>query len=113
MIFVAATTAVLLAAFLINVSFGLPFNLRLWPPGQDYVLNASFKDANGVTRSADVEIAGHPVGQVTAVGVNGSLATDKMRIDSQYAPIHRRSIARIRYSTLLAQKYVALAPVAS
>jgi virulence factor Mce-like protein len=113
LIFVAVTAAVLLTAFLINISFGLPFNLSLWPPGQDYVLNASFKDANGVTRGADVEIAGHPVGQVTAVGVSGNLATVTMRINQSYAPIHRGSIARIRYSTLLAQKYVELAPVAS
>lgn len=113
LIFVAATTAVLLTAFLINLSFGLPFNLSLWPPGQDYVLNAGFKDANGVSRGADVEIAGHPVGQVTAVAASGNLATVTMRINSQYAPIHRGSIARIRYSTLLAQKYIELAPVAS
>jgi len=113
MTFVAVTAALLLTAYLINVSFGLPFNLRLWPPGQDYVLNAGFKDANGVTRGADVVIAGHPVGQVTDVAVKGSLAMVTMRIDSRYAPIHRGSIARIRYSTLLAQKYVELAPVAS
>jgi virulence factor Mce-like protein len=87
--------------------------LSLWPPGQDYVLNAGFKDANGVSRGADVEIAGHPVGQVTAVAASGNLATVTMRINSQYAPIHRGSIARIRYSTLLAQKYIELAPVAS
>src|ERR1700694_4208740 len=102
MIFVAATTVVLITAFLINISFGLPFNLRIWPPGQDYVLNASFKDVNGVTRGADVLIAGHPVGQVTGVGVDGSQATVTMRIDSQYAPIHRGSIVRLRILTLLA-----------
>jgi phospholipid/cholesterol/gamma-HCH transport system substrate-binding protein len=113
MTFVAAIAALLLTAYLINISFGLPFNLRLWPPGQDYVLNASFKDANGVTRGADVDIAGHPVGQVTGVAVNGALATVTMRINSANTPIHRGSIARIRYSTLLAQKYVELAPVAS
>ena len=111
LIFVAATTTVLLVALLINLNFGLPFNLSLWPPGQDYTLNASFKDANGVTRGADVVIAGHPVGQVTAVGVQGNRSIVSMRIGQQYAPIHKGSIARIRYSTLLAQKYVELAPV--
>ena len=111
LIFVAATTAILLIALLINLNFGLPFNLSLWPPGQDYVLNASFKDANGVTRGADVVIAGHPVGQVTAVQGSGDRSIVTMRINQQYAPIHRGSIAQIRYSTLLAQKYVELAPV--
>jgi virulence factor Mce-like protein len=110
-VFVAATTALLLTALLINLNFGLPFNLSLWPPGQDYVLNASFKDANGVTRGADVVIAGHPVGQVTSVNVNGDRSIVTMRINQQYAPIHQGSIARIRYATLLAQKYVELAPV--
>jgi virulence factor Mce-like protein len=111
LIFVALTTSVLLVALLINLNFGLPFNLSLWPPGQDYTLNATFKDANGVTRGADVLIAGHPVGQVTGVGVEGNRSIVAMRISQQYAPIHRGSIARIRYSTLLAQKYIELAPI--
>src|SRR5207302_3041356 len=87
LVFVALTTTLLLTALLINLSFGLPFNLSLWPPGQDYVLNASFKDANGVTRGADVVIAGHPVGQVTGVNVNGDRSIVSMRINQQYAPI--------------------------
>jgi len=111
MIFIAGTTAVLLAALLINLNFGLPFNLSAWPPGQDYVLNASFKDANGVTRGADVQIAGHNIGQVTGVQAVGNRSIVTMRINQQYAPIHDGSIARIRYSTLLAQKYIELAPV--
>ncbi|HEY8738972.1 MAG TPA: MlaD family protein [Candidatus Dormibacteraeota bacterium] len=111
-IFLAATMVVLATALLINLSFGLPFNLSVWPPGQDYVLSASFKDANGVTRGADVEIAGHTVGQVTGAVASGNRSIVTMRINQQYAPIHRGSIARIRYSTLLAQKYIELAPVA-
>ncbi|GAC1653800.1 MAG: hypothetical protein NVS9B1_03780 [Candidatus Dormibacteraceae bacterium] len=111
LIFVATAGTLLLLALLINLNFGLPFNLSLWPPGQDYVLNAAFKDANGVARGADVEIAGHNIGQVTAVAVSGSRARVTMRISRQYAPIHLGTIARIRYSTLLAQKYIELAPV--
>jgi virulence factor Mce-like protein len=111
LIFIAATLAVLLTALLINLNFGLPFNLSAWPPGQDYVLNASFKDANGVTRGADVQIAGHTIGQVTGVQAVGDRSIVAMRINQQYAPIHEGSIARIRYSTLLAQKYIELAPV--
>ena len=111
LVFIAATTVVLLVALLINLNFGLPFNLSAWPPGQDYVLNASFKDANGVTRGADVQIAGHTVGQVTGVQAVGDRSIVAMRINQQYAPIHQGSIARIRYSTLLAQKYIELAPV--
>ncbi len=98
-------------AVLVNLSFGLPFNLNLWPPGQAYSLRASFKDANGVQRGADVVISGHPIGQVTGVSVVGQEAEVMMRISPQYAPVHRGSIARIRYSTLLAQKYIELTTV--
>ena len=110
-IFIALVTAGLLVALLINLNFGLPFNLSVWPPGQDYTLNASFKDANGVQRGADVVIAGHAIGQVTGVQAEGDRSVVSMRIGQQYAPIHDGSIARIRYSTLLAQKYIELTPV--
>lgn len=110
LVFIAATTVVLLTALLINLNFGLPFNLSAWPPGQDYVLNASFLDANGVTRGADVQVAGHNIGQVTGVQAQGDRSIVTMRINQQYAPFHRGSVARIRYSTLLAQKYIELTP---
>jgi phospholipid/cholesterol/gamma-HCH transport system substrate-binding protein len=106
----AAVLAVIVIAMAINVSFGLPFNLSLLPPGQDYAIKAAFEDANGVSRGADVVIAGHSVGQVTGVEVSGTRAVVTMRVPSRYAPLHRLSTARIRYSTLLAQKYVEIAP---
>jgi virulence factor Mce-like protein len=103
--------AVLLAAIAINLNFGLPANLNLgWPPGFDYNLSATFTDANGLARGADVVIAGTPVGQVTNVQAAGTQAVATMRIDRNYAPVHQGTIARIRYSTLLAQKYVELTP---
>jgi len=105
--------ALVLLALAINLSFGLPFNLSVWPPGQDYSLKASFKDANGLSRGADVVIAGHTVGQVTGVSVEGSEAVVSMRIQPGYAPVRRGSLARIRYSTLLAQKYIEVTPAQS
>jgi virulence factor Mce-like protein len=107
----AGLLIVALLAMAINLSFGLPFNLSLFPPGQDYSVNAAFTDANGVNRGADVVIAGHTVGQVTDVGVSGSRAVVRMRISPHYAPLHQHSTARVRYSTLLAQKYVEITPV--
>lgn len=98
-------------AFAINLSFGLPFNLSLSPPGQDYSVKAAFTDANGVSRGADVVIAGHTVGQVTDVEVSGKNAVVTMRISSHYSPLHEFTTARIRYSTLLAQKYIEVSPV--
>jgi virulence factor Mce-like protein len=109
----AGCLAVVLAAVGINLNFGLPGNLNLgWPPGFDYRLSAAFDDANGLAKGADVVIAGAEVGQVTNVQPSGRQAVATMRIDRHYAPLHRGTIARIRYSTLLAQKYVELAPAA-
>jgi virulence factor Mce-like protein len=107
----AALLIVMLLALAINLSFGLPFNLNLIPPGQDYSVRAAFTDANGVSRGADVVIAGHTVGQVTGVEVSNSRALVTMRVSSHYAPLHQYTTARIRYSTLLAQKYVEITPV--
>jgi len=107
----AGALIIVLLAMAINVSFGLPFNLSLIPPGQDYSVKAAFTDANGVSRGADVVIAGHSVGQVTGVEVSGTQAMVSMRISSHYAPLHQFTTARIRYSTLLAQKYIEITPV--
>src|SRR5438093_12733129 len=93
---------IVLLAMAINVSFGLPFNLSLIPPGQAYSVKAACTDANGVSRGADVVIAGHSVGQVTGVEVSGTPAMDSRRISSHHAPLHQCTTARIRYSTLLA-----------
>ncbi len=107
----AGVSVVLLLAFTVNLSFGLPFNVSLFPPGQDYAVSAAFSDANGVNRGADVVIAGHTVGQVTGVAVSGNRAVVSMRISPHYAPLHQYTTARIRYSTLLAQKYIEINPV--
>jgi virulence factor Mce-like protein len=110
---IAGVLVVLLAAISINANFGFPANLNLgWPPGFDYTLGANFDDANGLARGADVVVAGTQVGQVTNVAAAGRQATVTMRIDSKYAPMHKGTVARIRYGSLLAQKYVELAPVA-
>jgi virulence factor Mce-like protein len=108
----AGMIAVVLLAAGINASFGVPGNLSLgFPPGFDYTLNAAFKDANGVSQGAPVVIAGNPVGQVTSVHVQGQVAVVTMRIDRQYSPMHSGTIARIRYGTLLAAKYIELSSV--
>src|SRR5438270_3211573 len=108
----AGIIAVIVLAAGINASFGVPGNLSLgFPPGFDYTLNAAFKDANGVAQGAPVVIAGNPVGQVTSVHVQGEVAVVTMRIDRQYSPMHTGTIARIRYGTLLAAKYIELSDV--
>jgi virulence factor Mce-like protein len=100
----------LVLALGINLSFGLPFNLSLWPPGSDYTVKAVFSDANALSRGADVVEGGHVVGQVTAVDGRSDQAVVSMRIANRYAPLRQGTKARIRYATLLAQKYVELTP---
>jgi phospholipid/cholesterol/gamma-HCH transport system substrate-binding protein len=109
----AVMAVVALAAVAVNASFGLPGDLSLGlPPARDYTLRAAFADTNGLVKGASVEVAGVPVGQVTDVRASGRQAIVGMRIDHRYAPLHGGTIARIRYSTLLAQKYVELSPAA-
>lgn len=108
---IAGLVLVVALAISINLSFGLPMNLNLgWPPGSDYSLRAYFDDANGLISSANVVVAGTPVGQVVGVSASGRQAIVTMRIDRRYAPVHSGTLARIRYSTLLAQKFVELTP---
>lgn len=110
-ILVTFVLVVIIGAVGINLSSGLPFNLNLgWPPSSDYTLSATFSDANGVTKGANVLIAGAQVGQVTGVTIDHDKALVTMRIGRKYGPLHRGTIAAIRYSTLLAQKYVELTP---
>ena len=110
---IAGIVALALVALGIGNSFGLPGNWHAGlPPTRDYTLRAAFDDANGLSRGAGVQIAGSPIGQVTDVVASGRQAVVGMRIDHRYAPLHRGTIARIRYSTLLAQKYVELSPAA-
>jgi len=110
---IAAMAVVALVAVGINASFGLPGNLSLGlPPARDYTVRAAFADANGLSRGAGVQVAGDPIGQVTEVRASGRRAVVGMRIEHRYAPLHRGTVARIRYSTLLAQKYVELSPAA-
>ncbi|HEY7202477.1 MAG TPA: MCE family protein [Candidatus Dormibacteraeota bacterium] len=109
----AGIALLIVIAFAIGSSFGLPGNWHPGlPPARDYTLRAAFADANGLSKGASVQVAGDPVGQVTDVGAAGRHAVVGMRIDHRYAPMHRGTIARIRYSTLLAQKYVELSPAA-
>ena len=109
---IAGCLVVLIAAISINANFGFPGNLNLgWPPGFDYTLSAAFDDTNGLSHGAEVVVAGTSVGQVTNVVPSGRQAIVTMRIDRQFAPMHKGTVARIRYGTLLAQKYVELTPV--
>jgi virulence factor Mce-like protein len=110
-LFVVVALASVLFAVGVNRSLGLPGNWRAGlPPTRDSTLSALFDDANGLSAGAAVVEGGVPVGQVTGVTASGRHARVVMRIDRRYAPLRRGTVARIRYATLLAQKYVELSP---
>jgi phospholipid/cholesterol/gamma-HCH transport system substrate-binding protein len=112
-VLITLTLALVAAAVGVNLSSGLPFNVSLsWPPSHDYTLSAAFQDAGGVYRGANVVIAGADVGQVTGVSIERDRALVTMRIGRPYGPLHAGTVAAIRYSTLLAQKYIELTPAA-
>ncbi|HEX4215956.1 MAG TPA: MCE family protein [Candidatus Dormibacteraeota bacterium] len=112
-VLIAVIAIVIVVAVSINLSFGLPLNLSLGlPPSQDYTLRAVFTDANGLTKGADVEVAGNQVGQVTGISLDDGKALVSMRIERKYAPLHSGTIAQIDYSTLLAEKFIELMPAA-
>lgn len=106
---------VFLLAYSVNANNGLPFNLDLqtWPPSQDLTVRAVFVDAGGLLSGSEVEVAGRQVGQVNSVSAQGDRALVTMRVRSDLAPIRRGTVASIRYSTLLAEKYVELDPARS
>lgn len=112
-VLLAVIAITVLVAVSINLSFGLPFDLSLGlPPTRDYTLRAVFTDASGLTRGADVDVAGNRVGQVTGISLEDGRALVSMRIERSYAPLHRGTVAQIDYSTLLAEKFIELLPAA-
>src|SRR5207245_4529259 len=89
MITLSTVAALLLLALGINLSFGLPFNLSLWPPGSDYTIKTAFSDANALTRGADVVESGHVVGQVMGVDGQGRQAIVTIRLANTYAQLRQ------------------------
>lgn len=110
--FIAGVVGIVLLALAINANDGLPMNLdfQTWPPSQDVTVSARFADANGLLSGSEVEVAGRQVGQVTGIGSQGNQALVTMRVRHDLAPIRSGTQASIRYSTLLAEKYVELRP---
>src|SRR5260221_247219 len=90
----------------------LPDVSRTGPLSQDYTRSAACADANAVYPGAEVVIAGPQVGQVTEINIEHDQAVVTMRISRQYEPLHRGTVAAIRYTTLLANKYLELTPAA-
>jgi phospholipid/cholesterol/gamma-HCH transport system substrate-binding protein len=87
----------------INVDFAAPWSAT-------HTLNMRVVDADGISVSSDVRIAGRLVGQVTGVKSDGGYSTVTFHVDDSEWPLGSDTTASIRLATLLGQKYVELQP---
>jgi phospholipid/cholesterol/gamma-HCH transport system substrate-binding protein len=87
----------------INLDFAAP-----WSSTHTVAMQVS--DADGISVSSDVRIAGRLVGQVTDVTSNGGYSTVTFHVDDADWPLPSDTTASIRLATLLGQKYVELQP---
>jgi phospholipid/cholesterol/gamma-HCH transport system substrate-binding protein len=84
--------------------------------GSSYTLKADFQDAGGLVTGNDVLMGPAKVGSVQSISLtpNGQ-AQVTMSIDSEAAPLHQGTVARIYENSLsgIANKYVVLEPASS
>ncbi|HUA45942.1 MAG TPA: MlaD family protein [Solirubrobacteraceae bacterium] len=84
--------------------------------GSSYALKADFQDAGGLVTGNDVLMGPAKVGSVQSISLtaNGQ-AQVTMSIDSEAAPLHEGTVARIYENSLsgIANKYVVLEPASS
>lgn len=87
----------------INVDFAAPWT-------STHTVSMRVTDADGISVSSDVRIAGRLVGQVTGVRSDGQYSTVTFHVDDSEWPLPADTNASIRLATLLGQKYVELEP---
>ena len=77
-----------------------------------YSIRATFTNASGLKPGSVIEIAGVPVGQVTAITLNGTRSdvTFRLRSDIQ---VQQDAIASIQTKGLFGDRYVLISPGAS
>src|SRR5215469_5194910 len=79
--------------------------------GTSYTLRANFLDAGGLVPGNEVLMGPAKVGSVQSISLTGNgRAQVKMSIDSDAAPLHQGTVARIYENSLsgIANKYVVL-----
>lgn len=97
----AVVAAVLVVAVLLATS------------GSTYTVRADFQDASGLVNGNQVLIGPATVGSVQSIGLTpNGLAQVTMSVDSDAAPLHQGTVARIRQNSLsgIANRYVVLEP---
>lgn len=77
-----------------------------------YSIRATFTNASGLKPGSIIEIAGIPVGQVTAITLNGTRSEVTFRLRGDI-PVQQDAIASIQTKGLLGDRYVVITPGAS
>lgn len=99
-----AVIAVIVAVMAkINLDFAAPWS-------STHTISMQVTDADGISVSSDVRVAGRLVGQVTSVQSTGNFSTVTFHVDNSEWPLPADTTASIRLATLLGQKYVELQP---
>ena len=110
---ISPMVAGLLAGAVIAVIVGIMAKINLdfaAPWSSTHTLSMQVTDADGISVSSDVRIAGRLIGQVTGVQSNGQYSTVTFHVDDADWPLPGDTTASIRLATLLGQKYVELQP---
>src|SRR6516165_9512763 len=84
--------------------------------GTTYTLHADFLDAGGLVTGDEVLMGPARVGSVKSISLTGNgQAQVTMTVDSDAAPVHEGTVARIYENSLsgIANKYVVLEPAAT
>jgi phospholipid/cholesterol/gamma-HCH transport system substrate-binding protein len=74
-----------------------------------YTIHADFDDISGLKVGDPVEIAGVPVGKVTAISLHGSRADVSMQLNKG-VEVDSDAIAAIKTNGIIGDKYVSIAP---
>jgi phospholipid/cholesterol/gamma-HCH transport system substrate-binding protein len=112
--YASRTTRLLVGTFIIlgmvavaYLSFRLVRMELLSPPG--YTIHADFEDISGLKIGDLVEIAGVPVGKVTAISLRDDHADVSMHLNKG-VEVDSDAIAAIKTNGIIGDKYVSIAP---
>ena len=100
----AALAALLVVAVVVAV-------LLLSGPGSSYIVKARFQNAAQLVKGNLVQTGGAPVGKVTTIDLTpDGQAEVTMKIDEDYAPLRRGTLATVRQASLsgVANRYIDL-----
>ncbi|TMD03494.1 MAG: MCE family protein [Chloroflexi bacterium] len=107
---VATIAVIVLVLVGVGVS-GLPGGSPIPVPWSHNVdLEAQLADADSLAPHASVEIAGVKVGEVVSIQSQGDKAVATMRVDSQYADVHRDATVLLRPHGFFGPKFLEIVP---